>query len=451
MTTPFSFFASASCAALLGATPVFVDIEPGTFNIDAGRIEDALTPKSKAVIPVHLFGQCADMDSILEIGARREIPVIEDACQAIGATHAGRGAGSMGAAGAFSFFPSKNLGAFGDGGLVTTNDDALASRLRMLRVHGERERYKHQEIGWNSRLDALQAAILRVKLPHLDRWSAGRVANADRYDRLFAEAGLVAQERVTLPVRAPYAGHIFNQYTIRVKRRDALGEHLKSRGIGWGIYYPIPLHLQECFARLGYEPGDFPEAERASQEVLSLPIFPELTPAADRARRLRDRLVFRIGDTPLFAPLFEDVPTTEQRIERVRRKLGGSALFAIHEAHDGDDGVSGVFRRVDGLKRRAGRRHHVIDDDHPAPRLQVAFDALPGSVVLRLLADDERPQRGPLGMAQRRHRADDRIGAQASDLRWHRPAIPFFRIDRRTSRAVSHAPSGRRVVFLESK
>jgi dTDP-4-amino-4,6-dideoxygalactose transaminase len=284
VTTPFSFFASASCAALLGATPVFVDIEPGTFNIDVERIEDAITPKTKAIVPVHLFGQCADMDPILQTGARRGIPVIEDACQAIGATHRGaagapRGAGSMGETGAFSFFPSKNLGAFGDGGVVTTNDDALAARLRMLRVHGERERYKHQEIGWNSRLDALQAAVLRVKLPHLDAWSARRVANADRYDRLFVEAGLVASESVTLPVRAPYAGHIFNQYTIRVRRRDALGEHLKARGIGWGIYYPIPLHLQECFAHLGYEPGDFPEAERASQEVLSLPIFPELTPA----------------------------------------------------------------------------------------------------------------------------------------------------------------------------
>jgi dTDP-4-amino-4,6-dideoxygalactose transaminase len=285
VTTPFSFFASASCAALLGATPVFVDIEPGTFNIDVEKIEDAITPKTKAIIPVHLFGQCADMDPIVGIGARREIPVIEDACQAIGATHRGaapgkpRGAGSMGTTGAFSFFPSKNLGAFGDGGVVTTNDDALAARLRMLRVHGERERYKHQEIGWNSRLDALQAAVLRVKLPHLDAWSARRVANADRYDRLFGEAGLVDSESVTLPARAPYAGHIFNQYTIRVRRRDALGEHLKQRGIGWGIYYPIPLHLQECFASLGYESGDFPESERASQEVISLPIFPELTPS----------------------------------------------------------------------------------------------------------------------------------------------------------------------------
>jgi dTDP-4-amino-4,6-dideoxygalactose transaminase len=282
VTTPFSFFASASCAALLGATPVFVDIEPGTFNVDVKRLEDAITPRTKAIVPVHLFGQCADMDAILDLGDRRGIPVVEDACQAIGATYAAarrggrKGAGSMGTTGAFSFFPSKNLGAFGDGGLVTTNDDALAARLRMLRVHGERERYKHESIGWNSRLDALQAAVLRVKLPHLDSWSQKRVANADRYDRLFTEAGLVAKEGVTLPVRAQATGHIFNQYTIRAKRRDALCEHLKARGIGWGIYYPIPLHLQECFSHLGYESGDMPEAERASGEVVSLPIFPEL-------------------------------------------------------------------------------------------------------------------------------------------------------------------------------
>ena len=285
VTTPFSFFASASCAALLGATPVFADIDTGTFNIDPGRIEDAVTSKTKAIVPVHLFGQCADMDAILEIGARRGVPVIEDACQAIGASYSGartganRRAGSMGTTGAFSFFPSKNLGAFGDGGLVTTNDDDLAASLRMLRVHGERERYKHQAIGWNSRLDALQAAVLRVKLPHLDAWSAGRVANDARYDRLFTDAGLVAREHVVLPARSPWGGHIFNQYTIRAKQRDALGEHLKTRGIGWGVYYPIPLHLQECFGHLGYEPGDMPETERASLEVLSLPIFPELEPA----------------------------------------------------------------------------------------------------------------------------------------------------------------------------
>jgi len=282
VTTPFSFFASASCAALLGARPVFVDIDRETFNIDAGRLEGAIGPKTKAVIPVHLFGQCADMDPILDVAARRGLPVVEDACQAIGATYdskrlAGRfRAGAMGAIGAFSFFPSKNLGGFGDGGMMTTGDPALAAKLRLLRVHGERERYKHQEIGWNSRLDALQAAVLRVKLPHLDGWAAGRIAHADHYDRLFHASGLVDKERIRIPARAPQAGHIFNQYTIRVRERDALAEHLKARGIGFGIYYPIPLHLQECFARLGYRPGDFPETERAAAEVLSLPVFPEL-------------------------------------------------------------------------------------------------------------------------------------------------------------------------------
>jgi dTDP-4-amino-4,6-dideoxygalactose transaminase len=282
VTTPFSFFASASCAALLGARPVFVDIDRETFNIDPGRLEGAIGPKTKAVIPVHLFGQCADMDPILDVAARRGLPVVEDACQAIGATYdskrlAGRfRAGAMGAIGAFSFFPSKNLGGFGDGGMMTTGDPALAAKLRLLRVHGERERYKHQEIGWNSRLDALQAAVLRVKLPHLDGWAAGRIAHADHYDRLFHASGLVDKERIRIPARAPQAGHIFNQYTIRVRERDALAEHLKARGIGFGIYYPIPLHLQECFARLGYRPGDFPETERAAAEVLSLPVFPEL-------------------------------------------------------------------------------------------------------------------------------------------------------------------------------
>ena len=284
VTTPFSFFASASCAALLGARPVFVDIERGSFNIDPAKIEEAITPKTKAILPVHLFGQCADLDAIGEVASRRGLPVVEDACQSIGATFASktqgatRGAGCWGAAGAFSFFPSKNLGGFGDGGLVTTGDDDLAARIRVLRVHGERERYKHQAIGWNSRLDALQAAVLRVKLPHLDAWHVARAANAERYDRLFEESGLVAAESIALPARAVEGRHVFNQYTIRARERDALARHLDSRGIGTGIYYPIPLHLQECFAHLGYRPGDMPESERASREVLSLPIFPELTP-----------------------------------------------------------------------------------------------------------------------------------------------------------------------------
>ncbi|HEX4823508.1 MAG TPA: DegT/DnrJ/EryC1/StrS family aminotransferase [Candidatus Polarisedimenticolaceae bacterium] len=279
VTTPFSFFATASCITRHGGIPVFVDIDPHTFNLDPARVEAALTPRTKAILPVHLFGQCADMDPILALAKARGIAVVEDACQAIGATYRGKGAGSMGTTGAFSFFPSKNLGAFGDGGVVTTHDDALAARLKMLRVHGERERYKHQAIGWNSRLDALQAAVLRVKLKHLDAWSKGRIANADRYDRLFESAGLVASGRVALPVRAPSGGHIFNQYTIRVKGRDALGEHLKARGIGWAVYYPIPLHLQECFASLGYREGDMPHTEAAAAEVLSLPIYPELDPS----------------------------------------------------------------------------------------------------------------------------------------------------------------------------
>jgi len=300
ITTPFSFFASASCAALLGARPVFVDIERGSFNIDPARIEDAITPRTRAILPVHLFGRCAEMDPILEIGTRRGIPVLEDACQSIGASYASRregatrGAGSFGAAGAFSFFPSKNLGGFGDGGIITTGDDDLAARLRMLRVHGERERYKHQVIGWNSRLDALQAAVLRVKLPHLDEWSAARRANADRYDRLLAHAGLVAGESIALPARPAGGRHVFNQYTIRARDRDALARHLDDRGIGSGIYYPIPLHLQECFTHLGYAAGSLPEAERASREVLSLPIYPELT-AAQIERVVEETAAFYRG------------------------------------------------------------------------------------------------------------------------------------------------------------
>ena len=278
ITTPFSFFATASCVVRHGGKPVFVDIDPETFNIDPAKIEAAITPRTKAILPVHLFGQCADMNPILDLAKARGLAVVEDACQAIGASYHGKGAGSMGATGAFSFFPSKNLGAFGDGGVITTNDETLAARLRMLRMHGERERYKHEAVGWNSRLDALQAAILRVKLPHLDHWSKGRIANADRYDRLFRESGILASGRIVLPKRAPWGGHIFNQYTIRVKDRDAMGEHLKARGIGWAVYYPIPLHVQECFAYLGYRRGDFPKAEAAAAEVLSLPIFPELAP-----------------------------------------------------------------------------------------------------------------------------------------------------------------------------
>lgn len=283
ITSPFSFFASASCAALLGAKPVFVDIDPETFNIDPAKIEAAIGPKTKAIVAVHLFGQCADMDRILAIAEKHGIPVVEDAAQSLSARYRSerfgeiRQAGSMGTTGTYSFFPSKNLGAFGDGGMVVTNDDELAGRLRKLRVHGEITRYHHMYLGWNSRLDALQAAVLRVKLPHLSAWSEARARNADRYDALFRASGLVDRGAVRLPARDPKCFHIFNQYTLRVQDRDGLGEHLKAKGIGWAVYYPRPLHLQECFAHLGHGEGSCPLAEQVGREVISIPVFPELT------------------------------------------------------------------------------------------------------------------------------------------------------------------------------
>ncbi len=284
LTTPFSFFATASCAYRVGARPAFVDICPDTFNLDPGRLDDAIGPRARAILPVHLFGQCADMDPILDLARRRGLAVVEDACQALGARYrsaTGRegAAGTLGDAGCYSFFPSKNLGGFGDGGLLVTRDADLARRARSLRVHGESERYRHERIGWNSRLDALQAAVLRVKLPHLDAWSRSRAANADLYDRLFRESGLVERGLVRPPPRAPHSTHIFNQYTVRARDRNRLADHLAARGIGRAIYYPIPLHLQDCFRELDHRPGDFPEAERACAEVLSLPVYPELTRA----------------------------------------------------------------------------------------------------------------------------------------------------------------------------
>jgi dTDP-4-amino-4,6-dideoxygalactose transaminase len=282
LTSPFSFFSSASCASKVGAHPAFADIDPHTFNLDPAEAEARITPKTRALIPVHLFGQCADMDAFLDLAARRSIPVIEDAAQALGAAYSGRSAGarkagSMGLLGCYSFFPTKNLGGFGDGGMVVTSDPDLDERLRLLRVHGGRQMYHHRYVGWNSRLDALQAAVLRVKLPRLDAWSRARSANADRYDRWLEQAGLVEAGRVRLPRRDPAGTHIFNQYTLRVERRDELSRHLAGRGIGSSIYYPVPLHLQECFASLGYREGDFPHAERACREVISLPVYPELT------------------------------------------------------------------------------------------------------------------------------------------------------------------------------
>ena len=277
ITTPYSFFATAAAIARLGARPVFVDIEPATYNLDVSKIEALITERTRAIMPVHLYGQCAEMEALMETGRRHNLPIIEDAAQAIGAEDHGRQAGEMGTIGCFSFYPSKNLGAAGDAGMLTTNDDALADRLRSLRVHGSREKYRHELLGVNSRLDSLQAAVLRVKLPHLDSWSDARRANAVRYDRLFEDAGLT--EEIGLPFVREHVRHIFNQYVIRVRnnRRDALAEHLKRYGVGTDIYYPIPLHLQACFDYLGHRPGDLPEAERAARESLALPIYPELT------------------------------------------------------------------------------------------------------------------------------------------------------------------------------
>jgi len=289
LTTPFSFFSTASCAYRVGARPVFCDIDPDTFNIDPARVEDAWTPRVRALLPVHLFGQCADLEPLLEIAARNDAVLIEDAAQALGARYrAGAGderhAGTYGAIGCYSFFPTKNLGGFGDGGALVCNDAELAERLRQLRVHGGQQMYHHRWVGWNSRLDAIQAAVLGIKLPRLDDWSAGRAANADRYDRWFAQCGLVERGRVRIPQRAANASHIFNQYTVRVENRDELREHLTAAGVGHSVYYPVPLHLQECFGELGGRVGQFPHAEQACREVLALPVYPEL--AEEQQRRV---------------------------------------------------------------------------------------------------------------------------------------------------------------------
>lgn len=275
ITTPYSFFATVSSITRLGAKAVFVDIDPRTFNLDVTQIENAITEKTKAIMPVHLYGQCADMDALIEISERRNIPLVEDAAQAIGSEDNGRRAGNMSAIGCFSFYPSKNLGGAGDGGMMTTNDDDLAYMLRILRVHGGEHRYYHRVVGLNSRLDALQAAVLRVKLPHLDSWSDARVKNAERYNTLFKERGLA--DYISLPFLRDNVRHIYNQYVIRTPRRDELKEFLAVNGIGTDIYYPVPLHLQECFAFLGYKEGNLPESERAAKETLALPIYPELT------------------------------------------------------------------------------------------------------------------------------------------------------------------------------
>jgi dTDP-4-amino-4,6-dideoxygalactose transaminase len=256
---------------------VFVDVDPATFNIRPELIEAAITPRTRAIIPVHLYGQMAEMDSIMEIAARNQLIVIEDAAQAIGSEYKGRRAGSIGHYGCFSFFPSKNLGAAGDAGLITTSDAARAEKLRILRNHGAEPKYFHKVIGGNFRLDALQAVVVAAKLPHLDGWTAKRQENAARYNELFLKAGLVEGKKVICPVEAPERRHIYNQYILRVERRDELQRHLTKAGIGNEIYYPVPFHLQECFAYLGGERGDFPASESAAETTLAIPIFPELT------------------------------------------------------------------------------------------------------------------------------------------------------------------------------
>jgi dTDP-4-amino-4,6-dideoxygalactose transaminase len=281
ITSPFTFVASAGSVARVGAKPVFVDIDPDTFNISPRAIENAITSRTKAILPVHLFGLSADMDAIIAIAAGHGIAVIEDAAQAIGARYEGRAVGSMGVMGCFSFFPSKNLGGAGDGGLVTTQDTLLAERLRLLRVHGGRKKYDYELLGMNSRLDALQAAILRVKLRHLEQWTTRRRRNAEQYRELFHEFRL--ESMIQSPVTRLGYTHVYNQFTIRTRERDALREHLQSRGIPTEIYYPKPLHLQKAFAYLGHKMGDFPESETAGLEVLSLPIFPELTEEQQRS------------------------------------------------------------------------------------------------------------------------------------------------------------------------
>jgi dTDP-4-amino-4,6-dideoxygalactose transaminase len=281
ITPTYSFFATAGCVARVGATPTLVDIDPATCNVDPEAVRAAITPRTKAIIPVHLYGQMADMRALLEIAAERDIPVIEDACQSIGAAQAGHQAGTLGRAGCFSFFPSKNLGAFGDAGLVTTNDAALATELRLLRNHGAEPKYFHKRIGGNFRLDAIQAAVLRVKLPHLAAWTDARRRNARRYDALFHEAGLAG--RIGLPKESAGYRHIFNQYVVRVDNRDRVRQMLTGRGIGTEIYYPVPFHLQECFASLGHTRGDFPHAEAAADTTIALPIYGELTESQQRA------------------------------------------------------------------------------------------------------------------------------------------------------------------------
>ena len=274
VTPTFSFFASAGAVSRLGASPVFVDIDPRTFNLDVAAVARALSPRTKAIMPVHLYGQAADMAPLVALAHERDVPIVEDAAQAIGAREGGRAVGGFGHLGCFSFYPTKNLGAFGDGGLVTTMDGAMADRLRLLRDHGQQPKYHHAVIGGNFRLDAIQAAVLRVKLPYLQAWTEARRRNAARYRTLFADAGLL--DAVTLPYERPDGYHVYNQFVVQVPRRDELRAFLATRGIGTEIYYPVPFHRQACFAQLPSSAGPFPHADAAAARVLALPIFGEL-------------------------------------------------------------------------------------------------------------------------------------------------------------------------------
>lgn len=276
VTTPFTFFATASSIVRLGAEPVFADISPSDFLLDPEAVERVVTDRTRAIVPVHLYGQCIDPAVFDGIGRTHRISIVEDAAQAIGGRRAGQAAGSFGDLGCFSFYPTKNLAAVGEAGLVTTGDERLASRVRVLREQGSATRYEHIELGWNARIDGVQAAALSVKLRHLDRWTAARIAHAERYAELFRDAGL--DGTLTLPTVAPDTVHVFHQYVVRAPRRDELLAHMQESGVGASIHYPKPLHLQPVFESLGYREGDLPESERAAREVLALPIFPQLRP-----------------------------------------------------------------------------------------------------------------------------------------------------------------------------
>jgi dTDP-4-amino-4,6-dideoxygalactose transaminase len=311
ITSPYTFFATVSSIVRAGATPIFADIDPHTYNIDPAGVEAVISPRTRAIMPVHLFGQCADMQPLWRLSVRHNLAIVEDAAQAIGATYAGRNAGVLGTLGCFSFFPTKNLGGAGDGGLITSDEADLIARLRRLRVHGDAGQYQHVEVGINSRLDALQAAVLAVKLQHLPQWTRARQENAVRYADLIAEYDL--SERLEIPLTAPECEHVYNQYVVRVRdgQRDAVLAGLRAREVGCAVYYPTPLHLQPCFANLSYREGDLPEAERASMETVALPIFPEL--GAARQESVVRAVAETLGEGRVSATRTYSLPEAEKR------------------------------------------------------------------------------------------------------------------------------------------